>query len=378
MKNLSLQAFPNRARSRILATLASSACMLALSAQAQVLVDFTESSGYGLDEDRVMLENIRVEQELANPFDPERPELITSIYNIPWTFDYGTVSLVPDLSTTVEVNDETQCAALDVYVTDASTGLAIQGAQVQVGGSYQVTDSTGQVSFTGLTSGSAQIEANATDYAEGNRPATLSCSTGASLGLALNPLSGEGALGADEVRIVLTWGENPRDLDSHLTGPNSGNDGSAGDQNRFHVYYSSSNTDIANLDVDDTTSYGPETITISPADGSSTLRAGLYRYSVHHYAGEGNISASGASVTLQFGNTTRYFSPPAGAAGDEDLWTVFELQINSNGAITVYEQNTIDTDWTGGSSSVQLLAPNAIAPRGEPESGIDIGSLPPK
>src|SRR5699024_5760152 len=40
-------------------------------------------------------------------------------------------------------------------------------------------------------------------------------------------------LDEEEMRIVLTWGETPRDLDSHLTGPKA--DGSG----RFHIYYGS-------------------------------------------------------------------------------------------------------------------------------------------
>ena len=65
------------------------------------------------------------------------------------------------------------------------------------------------------------------------------------------------------LQIVLTWGETPRDLDSHLLGPADEN----GDD-YFHVYYRDKNAYsedgdvIANLDLDDTSSYGPETTTI--------------------------------------------------------------------------------------------------------------------
>lgn len=368
----------NKLMQILLSMAAAGALLISASAAAQLSVDFTNSSGFGLGADSVMIENIRVDQTLTNPFDPSRPEIVSTTYNIPWKFDYNAVALVPNLDISVEVNDSTQCAALDVYVTNSTTGAVISGAQVQVGSSYALTDSNGQASFTGLTSGSAQIQANAVDYAEGTRPATLSCDTGTSLGIALNPLSGEGALSADEVRVILSWGENPRDLDSHLTGPTSTNDGTASDTDRFHTYYSSRTGDVSVLDVDDTSSYGPETITITPPEGSSNLRPGLYRYSVHHYAGTGTISTSGASVTLHYGSTTRYFTPPAGAAGDEDLWTVFEMQVSSSGAITIYEQNTINTNWTGGAHSVPLLAPGEPVPMGEPERGIDHNSLPAK
>ncbi|MCW8631650.1 hypothetical protein OQH38_16240, partial [Acinetobacter baumannii] len=52
------------------------------------------------------------------------------------------------------------------------------------------------------------------------------------------------------MRIVLTWGEKPLDLDSHLNYSNQ------------HIYWSNKEGHQANLDVDDRDSYGPETITI--------------------------------------------------------------------------------------------------------------------
>jgi len=54
----------------------------------------------------------------------------------------------------------------------------------------------------------------------------------------------------NSMRIVLNWGQNPLDLDSHLSYKNQ------------HVYWDSKQGLAANLDVDDTDSYGPETVTI--------------------------------------------------------------------------------------------------------------------
>jgi len=56
------------------------------------------------------------------------------------------------------------------------------------------------------------------------------------------------------VRFVLTWGYLPKDLDSHLFTPNE-----------QHIYFAQKAPYLAgaNLDVDDTTSYGPETTTIT-------------------------------------------------------------------------------------------------------------------
>lgn len=340
-----------------------------------LIIDFTDSRAYGLDATTIMIENVRVDTSTANPDDPNRPDINSAFYNIPWRFDIPSVSLIPNLDTIVVVNESSACAALDVYVTNAFTGGPVENAQVEVGGVFSTTDSTGLATFTNMTAGSAHIESNAVGFVGADRQAVLSCDTGVSVGLSLNPQSGEGALAADEVRIILSWGENPRDLDSHLTGPSSSSDGSSTDSdNRIHVYFSARSGDVANLDTDDTSSYGPETITISPFSAGQNLRQGLYRYSVYHYAGTSDITNSNASVSLQYGSVNRTYSPPAGASGDNDLWTVFELYVDANGGITVYDVNTIDTSFSGGSSAVPLI----YLPYGELETGIDFDSLPPK
>jgi len=129
---------------------------------------------------------------------------------------------------------------------------------------------------------------------------------------------------AGELRIILTWGVSPSDLDSHLTGP----DGSGG---RFHMYYSSKTpSPYISLDVDDTSSEGPETTTISGHYN------GMYRFSVHNYSnkyeatGGNGIKTSPAKVELY--NSTglvQTFNPPT-FTGNGDTWRVFELTYTGN------------------------------------------------
>lgn len=138
-------------------------------------------------------------------------------------------------------------------------------------------------------------------------------------------------------KIKLTWGSNPSDLDSHLTGPV---DGSA---TRFHVYYSNSGSQTAapyaELDVDDVSSFGPEIITIN------RFTPGVYRYSVHHYSGSSTIPASPARVELTLNGATSVFTPPATgtALTTDSVWVVMELTVDSAGAITVAPINTYTT-----------------------------------
>ena len=125
------------------------------------------------------------------------------------------------------------------------------------------------------------------------------------------------SLNSEQLRIVLEWGAAPRDLDSHLIGPTSSG-------NTFHIYYgdkkySEGNTIIADLDLDDTTSYGPETTTIyNPIEGT-------YTFYVYNFSGSPDMSESGASVKVYTGNTNEpqyVFNIPINKSGR--YWTVFK------------------------------------------------------
>lgn len=132
----------------------------------------------------------------------------------------------------------------------------------------------------------------------------------------------------DSWTIVLTWGENPRDLDSHVVGTLSNGD-------NFHVYFShksqyDGDIEVCNLDRDDTTSYGPETITLK-ANSSAP-----YYYYIYRYAGVGSVASSGAQIKVYHGSDpVRTFNVPTGY-GDGDYWNVFAIV---DGKLVI--QNTI-------------------------------------
>lgn len=138
------------------------------------------------------------------------------------------------------------------------------------------------------------------------------------------------AASEDQMRIVLTWGARPSDLDSHLLGPTG--DGS----DRFHTYYSNkvyryNNKNYADLDLDDTSSYGPETTTIYYKNGS-----GIYSYYVHDYSNRGNAASmamanSDATVKVYQGSAlVKTFKVPAGQG---TVWHVFDYDAGT-GVIT--------------------------------------------
>jgi hypothetical protein len=126
-------------------------------------------------------------------------------------------------------------------------------------------------------------------------------------------------LASGQIRIVLSWGETPDDLDSHLFG--TMNAGTV-----FHTYYGNEEyyqgeVLMANLDLDDTDSYGPETTTIYHQEN------GIYKFSVHDYTNgdETNSTAlanSGACVRVYIGGSSvkTYYVPNLPGT----LWDVFE------------------------------------------------------
>lgn len=123
------------------------------------------------------------------------------------------------------------------------------------------------------------------------------------------------------IRIVLTWGEIPSDLDSHLFGPTI--DGSA----QFHTCYygkdyDDGTTQIANLDLDDTSSYGPETTTIYQADASGTYQFFVHDFSNRWSANSTALAQSGAQVKVYADNVqVAVYNVPTDKAGT--LWHVF-------------------------------------------------------
>ncbi|MBE6813691.1 MAG: hypothetical protein E7523_12540 [Ruminococcaceae bacterium] len=124
-------------------------------------------------------------------------------------------------------------------------------------------------------------------------------------------------------RVVLRWGAVPSDLDSHMTAYTTSGA-------YEHVYYSDKIGSTANLDIDDTSSYGPETITITDFEALSDG----FTYSVHDYSNKGSsnnsvLSSSGAVVELYKDNTLlKKYYVPTDKIGT--VWRVFSIDAEGN------------------------------------------------
>jgi uncharacterized protein YjdB len=229
-------------------------------------------------------------------------------------------------------------------VRNARTGLGIPAAEVNLYNNFTAglvalttADANGFFTFSGLSAGTYRLAGYTiapgytTAYRVGVAVGNNSVTAGQDI--VLSPT------GTNDIRIVLTWGATPSDIDSHLTGPNA-------DATRFHVYYSSrgnlTSAPFAFLDIDDVSSFGPETITITQ------FNSGNYRYSVHDYSNRSSststaLGSSGAKVEVytSTGLVQTFFVPNQPGT----LWTVFEMTGTiANPVITPRNQMSLEND----------------------------------
>ncbi|MEI9951511.1 MAG: hypothetical protein WDO74_21675 [Pseudomonadota bacterium] len=218
----------------------------------------------------------------------------------------------------------------------APAGIKVAGEGVSyLGESNSWTDADGRFSVRVMASTDAR-KATARLYAEGTGryaelPAASTPTQLASTGKCVDV--GNIELAFPLASMVLTWGKQPSDLDSHFTGPIAV-DGTK----RFHVSFSDRNVGNAFLDTDDTSAFGPEV--------TSLLKAvpGTYLYSVHNFSGEvsGKIAESAAKVIAIF--PAEELSLDVGdAVVPEDfearrsVWRVFKFDISEDGVISAIE-----------------------------------------
>ncbi|RIZ52652.1 hypothetical protein AK966_15180 [Vibrio sp. PID23_8] len=124
----------------------------------------------------------------------------------------------------------------------------------------------------------------------------------------------EEVLGTGAFTATLTWGSEP-DVDLHVFEPSGA-----------HIYYRNFQG-AGYLDVDDTTSYGPEHYYL-PCDN---IEAGTYRIGANYYEGEGSETARIVLKTEEETLTrTQSFSSAIGSDGDASPSILFEVTIEGN------------------------------------------------
>jgi len=237
--------------------------------------------------------------------------------------------------------DEPAGYTISGYVKDAATGTGIAGATVTLTGAgtgSTYTSADGYYAFTALSNGTYTVTATIDGYNSDTSSTTI---TDADRTVNLNILS---LNVSSDYKVVLTWGASPTDLDSHLWVATSAFTGCYD-----LVYYGDmSEPPYASLDVDDISSYGPETITISQLSYT-----GDHEYWVHNYSTTPNMTTSGATVKVYKGATlVKTYTIPANTEDSSHYWHVFD--IGPGGITTVNELHSdeIATCMSHGASRV--------------------------
>ena len=214
--------------------------------------------------------------------------------------------------------------ALKLTITNATNNEIVSGASVLLAATNGapmdegVADANGNLTLTAPDSGRYELTVSKDGFITAGFDITVEDGqTELTKTLQISPEMRSG-----EIRLVLTWDENPRDIDSHLVGTSSGGRNVNVMWQNKRSYDENGNV-IAELDVDDTTSFGPETTTIHDVGGS-------YEYYIHKFAGDGTVGSSGAVVKIYVDNALyATVEVPTDITGDWQVCTI------NNGRVSV-------------------------------------------
>jgi len=156
----------------------------------------------------------------------------------------------------------------------------------------------------------------------------------------------------DGMRVVLTWGQRPADLDLHVAYPGN------------HVFFDGKQGTDANLDIDHTDSYGPETITLDRKHQGQTYVFAVHDFSDRDAPGVTALSNSQAKVFVYVGQSlVRTYDVPQHQAGN--LWTVFRItgdgeiqDINAMRGVQVSADNVLGTIDSYNNEQMRVVAAN--------------------
>ncbi|NDJ57933.1 tetratricopeptide repeat protein [Enterobacteriaceae bacterium 4M9] len=210
--------------------------------------------------------------------------------------------------------------ALSGYGWAGSTNVEILSAVVKdakIAGAQVMLQRNGESSISATTDAQGKVVLNGA-FADDSNTLLLVKKPGYSnlvvkcpcdgLSYALSPVMS----GLDSMRVVLTWGATPDDLDSHMVYPGN------------HIYYAHKEGSKGNLDVDDTDSYGPETVTLTERQNGQSYVYAIHNFSERMSPQSTSLSGSGAKVFVYVGESlVRTYYVPTQQAGN--LWTVFKV-----------------------------------------------------
>lgn len=203
-----------------------------------------------------------------------------------------------------------------VQVLDTATGMIVYNGSTTGDGTFTATLPAGIYAFQVICDGyvieSFEVEVYSTGI----------CSVDT---IVISP-----ELAVGEMRIVLEWGDHPRDLDSYYMDEY----GNAQVAYYDREYYNGDQL-VAELDVDDTDGYGPETITVY--DPSQT-----FTYCVRDYTNTGDMfQRTDITVKVYIAGESQpiVYTPTYDETNEGRVWTVFSCV---NGEIQFINESAPD------------------------------------
>ena len=229
------------------------------------------------------------------------------------------------------------------HVTASQSGESLEGVAVSVGGTEitTVTDSNGDYTLSDVPAGLQEITAEIEGYYSLTNDVVLTADGLATSNFSLSPVISSGT---GKMRMVLTWGEAPSDLDSHLMTPEI-------DGDTYHVYFGSRGDSLsapyARLDVDDTSGFGPETITIYD------MMDGTYQYYIYNWSGTPDIAGCGAQVQM-YDETGLIQTLTVPATGEGRYWYICDINGTTGGVSVVNEIRTDQPSFVPGAPALKM------------------------
>ena len=212
-------------------------------------------------------------------------------------------------------------------IRDGVSGNVVSGVDVteNIDNSSTTSDESGNFSFSELLPGPRTFSFSHEGYDDQSRVLSIQSDLTSNYNVSLL----NSGLSTNVITVILTWGEVPQDLDTHLYVPTGTSTttqishSSRGDADRAdppHAY----------LDRDDTNQYGPETLTIRFLSGSTDYDR-TYRYFVRKFSSPGDFKDSGAVVRV-YKNGIFIKEWNASTTATEAYWLVFDMA--SDGTLT--------------------------------------------
>ncbi len=233
-----------------------------------------------------------------------------------------------DVKTFMGYSDHMMNDEISLYFSDSQTAKPIKGLEIHLESEDSdfeetaTTDRKGFATFSDLDDGEYIVTINSDIYVEEEFYLEILAGIPLTWRFSVTKAPESGSL-----RIVLDWGENPRDLDLHL-------EQSGG----YHISYRDSRTAAdgsAWLDVDCISGYGPETITVGKWTRGKVYTVYVVDYTDRSRTYSDALSKSGATVRVYNENgLVKSFSVPSGNGNRWDICTIKNGEVTDAGTIS--------------------------------------------